>query len=243
MIGLGYMTEEDRRISLGEKVTKKIQAIPHIKNLLRDLRPLSLQPRMTTGRISLVENPENPNFGKYVVFQETTDIEDDNTRKRRRKIRNIIPRVYDDIYSLMRGQRHALDSLEKKIEFLSVIKDSDIPELSLKWKNEDYTDDQKRTDIAILVEKLKKKISYSEKRALEDRIREITFDHAERDCLRLIGACNDLIRETQEKIEKNAEISRQLEWLKHEEKAKRIGFEKFYEELLRDVEAVNAVMI
>ena len=155
MIGLGYMTEEDRRLSLGEKVAKKIQAIPHIKNLLRDLRPLSLQPRMTTGRISLVQNPENPNFGKYVVFQETTEIENDDTRKRRRKIRNIVPRVYDDIYSLMRGQRHALDSLEKKIEFLSAIKDNDIPKLSLEWEREDYTDEQKRTDIAILVEKLK----------------------------------------------------------------------------------------
>jgi hypothetical protein len=101
---------------------------------------------------------------------------------------------------------------------------------------------RKENDLAILEELLQKKLSYNERRALEDRIRKIQLDHPERDRLRLVGACNDLIKETQKKIEKNAEISRQLAWIRNQEKALRISFDHFYDEIIGAIEELNAVM-
>lgn len=242
MIGLGFMTESERRLPFSEKIEKKIQAIPHIKTLLRDLTPLTTRTSRSTGRISTVTNPWNPNFGKYIVFQEITNVEEEDSRKRRRMTRKIIPHVYDDTYSMLRWQQHALDSLKRKIEFLSEIRDDLIPALIIRWQRPWYTEDEKKNDLAILEELLQKKLSYNERRALEDRIRKIQLDHPERDRLRLVGACNDLIKETQKKIEKNAEISRQLAWIRNQEKALRISFDHFYDEIIGAIEELNAVM-
>jgi hypothetical protein len=144
MIGLGFMTESERRLPFSEKIEKKIQAIPHIKTLLRDLTPLTTRTSRSTGRISTVTNPWNPNFGKYIVFQEITNVEEEDSRKRRRMTRKIIPHVYDDTYSMLRWQQHALDSLKRKIEFLSEIRDDLIPALIIRWQRAWYTEDEKR---------------------------------------------------------------------------------------------------
>lgn len=213
------MSEEDQKLPQTEKIEKKMKLIPILKVLLMDLVPLDLQEGKTTGRISHVRNPENPNFGKYVVFQEVTDIEVDPNRRRRRKILRVIPKVYDDTYSLMRSQHHALESLEKKKEFLSELKDEAIPEMLLRWQRIGYSDEEKTSDIATLVILLEKSLSYNERRALEDRIQRINLDHPERDRMKLIGACNDLMREMESKIEKHAEIWRQLEWIRAREKS------------------------
>ncbi|GAB0174178.1 MAG: hypothetical protein HHAS10_00570 [Candidatus Altimarinota bacterium] len=243
LVSLGLMSEEEKDgLPTSQKISKKIQLIPNIKNLLKALAPLKLGGKSTTGRIARVSDEKNPHFGGYIVFQEINEIESDREKKRRSMRRRIIPKFYKDHYSLLRSQRHAKVGLERKLKNLKRIRDDDIPAIILRWQRKDYDDDKKRQDLAVLEKELKGKTGYHERRAREDRIQKIRFQHPEQDKLRLIGACNDMIRAIEEKIGKRNGILGQAEWIRDSERQARSAFERFYEEVIREIPELNALL-
>ena len=177
--------EEKKTLTPKEKVERKIALIPHIKGLLYDLEPLKLNGQRTTGRISQVTNPKSPHFGAYMVFQEVSEIEKNKDKIRRSKKRVIVPRIIRDHYSLLRSQPYATTQMQKKIKFLTELRDDLIPAILLKWQRKDYSQEEKQRDRAKLIVELENSLSYYERRALEDRIKKIDFKNSERDRQRL----------------------------------------------------------
>jgi hypothetical protein len=74
------MEESDRKKSREEKIQIKIRAIPEIKAILKQAQPLKLRKNESTGRILIIQNHGTAVDGKYIVFQERTDIEEKSTR-------------------------------------------------------------------------------------------------------------------------------------------------------------------
>lgn len=240
LLSLGLMSEdEEKSLSLKEKIEKKIVLIPHIKELLHELTPLSIWERRTTGRISRVADPKSPHFGGYIVFQEHTEIENDTEKKRRNMKRKIVARYFKDHYSLIRSQRYATLGLKNKIEFLRKFRDEIIPTILLRWQRTDYMEVDKKTDVADLIAELEWSLAYHERRALEDRIKKIDFQNPEQDRQRLIWACNDIIKATSDKLGKQNEISAQTEWLRDSERQVRSAFELFYDEIMAQIPRLN----
>lgn len=236
---LWLMNDEEKRLPYQEKIQKKISAIPKIKAFLSELIPVSLWPRRHTGRISMVLNRESPYFWKYLVFQEITDIDNSSETKRPKESRKVIPHVYHDHYSLLRSQKYALKHLEDKKEFLEHIRDNIAPEILLVFASQ--SEQEKKQAIAGLIEKLSRKLSYNEQRALKYRIEKIAFTNIEQDRQRLIGACNDIIKEIDIKLQKNKEIGLQLEWLRQGERMNRKNFEAFYQHMMESISQMAPV--
>lgn len=243
LLSLGLMSEEETKwLSLTENIAKKISLIPAIKNLLHTLVPLRIWERKTTGRISRVWDPNHPNYGWYIVFQELTEIDDDREVKRRSMRRKIVPHFYKDHYSLIRSQRYASEKLRKKIVFLWDFRNDVIPTLLLRWQRVAYTIEEKQRDVATLIGDLEWSLAYHERRALEDRIQKIDFQNPEHDRQRLIWACNDIIKAIEDKLGKQNEISAQTDWLRDSERQVRSAFEPFYEEAMLHIPALNQAL-
>lgn len=242
LISAGMMTDHDHRLPEWKKIQRKIQAIPQVKRLLQALDPLRLGNNKSTGRIGRVAHPDERNFGKYLVFQGVSDSEEHPATGKQAEVRKAFVKMYEDVYSLMRSQEYALRSLKEKKAFLSLLSDDLISSYMIRWDEPGYTDEEKMWDIALLISMLEKKFSSNETRALKDRIEKIDLNHGERDRQRLAGSRNDLTKEKGEKIGKNTEIYRQLEWLRSAEEMNRLLFEHFYDAVIRGIPELNNVM-
>jgi hypothetical protein len=240
LVSLGLMTEEEKKsLSLWANIEKKIDLIPAIKALLHSLIPLWIWERKTTGRLSRVGDSTHPNFGWYIVFQELPGIQWDTETTPRNLKRKVVPHYYKDHYSLMRSQSYALNKLRKRIEFLTELRDATIPEMLSRWQSNDYSREDKQTDIALLTGYLRRKRGFLERRALEDRIKKIDFSNPERDRQRLNWACNDIIKGINDTLGKIHEIASQSEWLRDSERQVRSAFELFYDEVIGQIPRMN----
>lgn len=206
MYALGLMPRWLNRV---ERVEKKIEAIPVIKGIFATAIPVHMR-KWKSGRIIRIDRPGMPYDGKYIVFQEITEKWTDTADKTQPSAR-MSPRVYDNVYSLIRGQYHAIDGVMGRKRALQETREQHIPLLQGKWKDSGYPDEKRKADIANLMKWLQGKISFNEQRALEDRLARITFNHNEQDIQRLIWAFNDVSQEIAEKIGKKWELTKQLD--------------------------------
>lgn len=242
MVSLGYMTEgEKRTLSYEEKIHGKIEKIAEIKSIYKTAHSIQLGKWRESGRILRIDMPGKKYHGQYIVFQETTDIEmvAAGTRWKKRMERKVIPRVYGSVFSLIRSQEYALSGMSDRLSTLRDIRDSDIPRLSMKWKDDTYDDAARQTDLTSLKSKLIGKSTYHERMALEERIGKIALRHPEQDFQRLRGACNDIIQAIESKIGKKSELRKQLDWLTDLESKERWWFDTFYRTLIEHLESIN----
>ncbi len=84
---------------------RQIAVIPALKNLLSLAVPLIHSSGRITGRILELRGNSHRN-GKFIIFQERTSIEEnsEHQNKNPRKNIQIIPHVYNDIFSAARSQ-------------------------------------------------------------------------------------------------------------------------------------------
>ena len=89
------------------------------------------------------------------MFQETTEKESVETgNQRSRPIRKVSVRVFDSAFSVIRGQEKAISGLKERKMALGEIRDNDIPRMMIRWKDAEYTEVQRISDIDMVIGKL-----------------------------------------------------------------------------------------
>lgn len=94
-------------------------------------------------------------------------------------------RVYDDVFSLIRGQQKALAHLHEKRKKLRTLHNHSIPTILLQWKEPNYTQEAKDQDIQSIKDVLRGSMTFHEERALHDRLERIQHLHPEQDVRRI----------------------------------------------------------
>jgi hypothetical protein len=191
LIDLGLMKKEDKippltRKSEQEKmeirqenIEKKIATLPELKSILASAKPLQIgQWSRYTGRILSLEN------GKYLVFQEQKQWTND------RKKPNIlyVPKVYDDIYSLLRSQEYGKTEIVQWLENWATLF-SDLEVLHTFWKL--FSSEEKKARIA----EIQQKMMYSKNHLIvsaRNRLMDVEYNHDEKDANRVLWARNDI---------------------------------------------------
>lgn len=191
MINLWLMQAHDKIPSLTRKsaqqkmeihqvnIERKIAIIPELKAILASAKSFQTgQESRFTGRILLLEN------GKYLLFQEHKQWTDE------RKKPNIlyVPKVYDDMYSLLRSQEYGSWEINNTIENWKMIL-SDLSIFQTWWKM--YSEKEKRINISNILMKMK----YSkipQVVSARKRLLAIEYIHDEKDANRILWAWNDI---------------------------------------------------
>ncbi len=138
--------------------------------------------------------------------------------------------MYDDIFSLIRGQGHAIENLEDGAVALSHMK-SELERLFSQWKT--LENEERKERVALLSDELSHWQTYEEILALEDRIEKIGFSHPERDANRVLGAFKGIVRAFESKIAKAGVLANGKTVLKtilnSESSALKTFFREFFE--------------
>ena len=153
LIDLGLMKKEDKippltRKSEQEKmeirqenIEKKIATLPELKSILASAKPLQIgQWSRYTGRILSLEN------GKYLVFQEQKQW----TKERKKPNILYVPKVYNDMYSLLRSQEYGSWGIAEKLENRTMIV-SELEILHTFWKL--FSSEEKKARIVEIQQK------------------------------------------------------------------------------------------
>lgn len=191
LINLGLMNTEDKIPSLTRKseqekmrirqenIEKKITCIPQLKRILASAKPLQIhQWSRYTGRILSLEN------GKYLVFQEQKQW----THERKKPNILYIPKVYDDIYSLLRSQEYGKTEIVQWLENWATLF-SDLEVLHTSWRI--VSEQEKKTVIAEIQQKMiHSKIPQIV--SARNRLLDIEYNHDEKDANRVLWARNDI---------------------------------------------------
>lgn len=191
LIDLGLMKKEDKippltRKSEQEKmeirqenIEKKIAILPELKSILASAKPLQIgQWSRHTGRILSLAN------GKYLVFQEQKHWTND------RKKPNIlyIPKIYNDMYSLLRSQEYGKTEIVQWLENWATLF-SDLEVLHTSWRI--VSEQEKKTVIAEIQQKMiHSKIPQIV--SARNRLMDIEYNHDEKDTNRVLWARNDI---------------------------------------------------
>jgi hypothetical protein len=191
LIELGLLDEVDRIPSLSGKtlieksrlqevsMEKKVHCIDELKNILAHSR--SIQTGIwnrTSWRILAVPS------GQYIVFQEqkTSWVE-----KNKPNIQ-YIPKVYNDLYSLVRSMQYGSRWLSKRLWNIPTIK-AELDGLYANWGV--LAEDSKKAQVDDTLSKLASFKSTNIVNAC-NRLKEITYTHSSQDSWRILWAANDI---------------------------------------------------
>ncbi|NRH20697.1 hypothetical protein HOO68_01490 [Candidatus Gracilibacteria bacterium] len=191
LIDLGLMNKEDKLPPLTRKseqqkmeirqenTQKKIATLPELKSILASARPLQIGQRSRyTGRILLLAN------GKYLVFQEQKK----GTHERKKPNILYVPKVYDDMYSLLRSQEYALLEITERLKNWTMIH-SELELLHTSWRLS--SGDEKKSMIAGIQQKMRHS-RIPQIVSARNRLMDVEYNHDEKDANRVLGARNDI---------------------------------------------------
>lgn len=191
LVDLGLMQIEDKippltRKSEHEKtqirqknIEKKIATIPMLKSILASAKPLQVgEGARYTGRILSLAN------GKYLVFQEQKQW----TNERKKPNILYVPKVYNDIYSLLRSQEYWSREISERLENWAMIL-SDLDLLHTSWRISS-PEEKKKTIAEIQQKMMHSKIPQIV--SARNRLLGIEYSHDEKDANRVLWARNDI---------------------------------------------------
>ncbi len=197
-------SDQWKSLSEEAKLDMQIASIPYIKEVFQSFISLPLASWRWTARVLRVCQPGKNTDGRYIVFRETSSMNHSPSSSAHKTRKNTTAvSVYYDMFSFVRSQEYAIRWLKKHSEFLSELL-SDIQKLRIQW----YTlpENEQKSSIDSIHEKLMNKYSFYEEHALKERLEKITLEHLWRDSMRLLGLYNDLIQSEKEKAWKIAHI-------------------------------------
>ena len=191
LISLWLMQKEDKIPLLTRKseqqkmeirknnIEKKIELIPELKAILASAKPLQVWSwSRYTGRVLSLEN------GKYLLFQEIKQW----TSERKKPNISYVPKVYDDIYSLLRSMEYGTAEIAERLKNWEIIL-SDLELLRTSWRL--FSGEQKRNAITVILQKMKYSKIHQVVSA-KNRLMDIEYNHDETDSNRILWARNDI---------------------------------------------------